>query len=85
MTEFVDDFSKLKPEERTRERTDKALDHGHFASAFLNLPREPEEDDPGMPPGFPQGIFGIEVGPVTTVGELFASMGMPNSPPPPTP
>ncbi|KAG9516178.1 hypothetical protein KCU93_g9230, partial [Aureobasidium melanogenum] len=81
MTEFVDDFSKLKFEERTHDWTDKALDHGHFANAFLNLPREPEEDDPGMPPG----IFGIQVGPVTTVGELFASMGMPNGPPPPPP
>ncbi|KAG9697863.1 hypothetical protein KCU95_g5300, partial [Aureobasidium melanogenum] len=86
MMKFVDDFSKLKPEERTHEWTDKALDHGHFASAFLNLPREPEEvGDPGMPPDFPQGIFGIQVGPVTTVGELFASMGMPNGPPPPPP
>ncbi|KAK6003182.1 hypothetical protein QM012_001027 [Aureobasidium pullulans] len=85
MIQFVDDFSKLKFEERTHDWIDKALDRGHFASAFLNLPREPEESDPDLPPGFPQGIFGIEVGPVTTVGELFASMGMPNGPSPPTP
>ncbi|KAH0276458.1 hypothetical protein KCU91_g3846, partial [Aureobasidium melanogenum] len=86
MTQYVDDFSKLKFEERTHDWTDKALDHGHFASAFLNLPREPEEEGgPGMPPGFPADIFGIEVGPVTTVGEFFASMGMPNGPPPPPP
>ncbi|KAG9703407.1 hypothetical protein KCU69_g5942, partial [Aureobasidium melanogenum] len=58
----------------------------HMTHAFLNLPREPEEEGgPGIPPGFPQGIFGIEVGPVTTVGEFFASMGMPNGPPPPPP
>ncbi|KAG9593527.1 hypothetical protein KCU97_g6057, partial [Aureobasidium melanogenum] len=86
MTQYVDDFSKLKFEERTHDWTDKALDHGHFASAFLNLPREPEEEGgPGMPPGLPAGIFGIEAGPVTTVGEFFASMGMPNGPPPPPP
>lgn len=84
MTEFVDAFSKLKLEERTHDWTDKTLDNGHFTSAFLNLPREPE-DDGDMPPGFPQGAFGIQVGPVTTLGEIFASMGMPNGPPPPQP
>lgn len=85
MLEFVYDVSKLKFEERTYDWIRKALDHGHFASAYLNLPREPHDGDSGMPPGFPQSFFGTEVGPGTTVEELFASMVMSNGPPPPPP
>ncbi|KAI5272960.1 hypothetical protein E4T47_03707 [Aureobasidium subglaciale] len=43
MLKFVDDFAKLKFEERTLEKAQEALDHGHDVVAFLNLPREPAD------------------------------------------
>ena len=89
MTKFVDDFCKLKPEERVSNWTGDGLHHGHIANVFLNLLREPdeeEEEDLDLPPGFPPGIlppgflaggFGIQVGPVSTVGQVLAGMGIP--------
>jgi hypothetical protein len=90
MIKFCDGFSKLKLEERTADWAEDALDHGHVAFAFLNLPFEPEEEGegpglpPGMPPSFMAGGFGIQIGPVTTVGQVLADMGLPpgGGPPP---
>jgi hypothetical protein len=96
MIKFSDTVFTLKAEERTRELADDALDHGHLAYAVLNLPFDSEEegDDPGLPPGFlppgfpPPGLLaggiGIQIGPVTTVGQVLADMGMaPGGNPPP--
>jgi hypothetical protein len=60
MIKFVDDFSKTKPAERDHKWSEDALDHGHIASAFLNLPHEPAEEEPG--PGIPPGFGMAEIG-----------------------
>jgi hypothetical protein len=83
MIKFFDDFSKLKLAERTDEWGDENFIHSHVAFAFPNPPHEPEEedDDPGFPPGFPpSGVVAggiIQVGAVTTLGQLMGQMGMP--------
>ncbi|KAH0291789.1 hypothetical protein M436DRAFT_62890 [Aureobasidium namibiae CBS 147.97] len=91
MTKFSDDIVKLKFEERNPGLAEDALDHGHVPFVVLNFPREPEEE-PDLPPGFPPGIlppgllaggFGIQVGPVTTLGALMGNMGMPGGAPQP--
>ncbi|KAI4731343.1 hypothetical protein E4T49_00954 [Aureobasidium sp. EXF-10728] len=75
IVKFADDFAKLRPEERTQGWADHhALDCGHVAFAFLNLPydhEEEEEEDTGMPPFF------AEFGEVAMLGDMsmFLSPG----------
>ncbi|KAI4755367.1 hypothetical protein E4T52_08287 [Aureobasidium sp. EXF-3400] len=82
MIEYTDRISKSKFAERSPALAEEALNHGHVAPVILNLLLEPEEMQegpalpPGMPPGFLAGGFGIQVGPVTTVGQVLADMGM---------
>jgi hypothetical protein len=95
MMKFSDTLFELKPGELIPDWVRDPVDHGHVAFAILNLPLGPDEEEegpglpPGMPPGFMQpgmlaGGFGIQIGPVTTVGQVLADMGLaPGGVPPP--
>ncbi|CAD0087907.1 unnamed protein product [Aureobasidium vineae] len=73
IVKFADDFAKLKPEERTQGWTDHALDRGHVAFAFLNLPHENEEEEgTGVPPNFVP--FFAEFGEVAMLGDMSMFM-----------